>query len=132
MFTITCKADLIRVAGTLPVTFAEVIRNELDNLLLMLDSENNSLEFQIDSVGYRIVGLDHMEPETELERISLVEPFHQIEYIEIFEASTVHFYRILIMHDNECFTIALSPKETQNTGLEAWLREHCEQGRIEA
>lgn len=132
MFTISCTADLTRIAGTLPAPFAEVIKKELHNLLLMLDPERSTSEFRIDSVGYRIVGLDHMEPETELERISLVEPFYQVEYVEIFEANTVHFYRILIMHDNECFTIALSPKETQNAGLEAWLSEQCEQGRNEA
>ncbi len=132
MFTITCTADLTRVAGTLPAPFAEVIKRELDNLLLMLDSERSTSQFRIDSVGYRIVCLEHMESEDNLATVSLVKPFYQIEYVELFEVCKILFYRILLMHDNECFTIALSPKETQNAGLEAWLSEQCEQGRNEA
>lgn len=37
------------------------------------------------------------------------------------------FYRLLLMHSNQCFTIMLSPREEPNTELETWLREQCGQ-----
>lgn len=97
----------------------------------MLNSERSNPDFRIDCAGYRIVCLEHKEPDTELASIGLSSPFQQVEYVEVFEAYKMQFYRILLKHDNECFTIVLSPKESQDTGFESWLSEHCGQGSDE-
>ncbi|WP_342563633.1 hypothetical protein NST84_29940 [Paenibacillus sp. FSL R7-0345] len=127
MNQITCKTDLYHIGGKLAAPYLGVAKRELSQLLDMLDSESTNPDFRIDSAGYRIVCLEHKEPDAELASVSLSAPFQQVEYVELCEVYKMQFYRMLLMHDNECFTIVLSPKEAQNVGLETWLHEQCGQ-----
>lgn len=128
MIMITCRNDLIHAGGKMPAPFAGVTKRELIGLLDLLDSERSNPGFRIDTAGYRIVCLEHKETENELASIGLAHPFHQVEYVEVLEVYKMQFYRILLMHDNECFTIILSPRDSQNAALEVWFREQSGYG----
>ncbi|MGP0585560.1 hypothetical protein [Paenibacillus timonensis] len=122
MITIVCKDDLARYGEKFSASFTRIIESELDQLTNLLDSEEIGPLFRTDSAGYQIICLEEKEPENSLASIGLSAPFHQVEYVEIHDIGLNQFYRILLMHDNESFTIVLSPLNTQLTELEAWLR----------
>lgn len=121
MITIFCKTDIDQTTSKFPPVLLRAAEDLFGQLREMLDFDKEGDDFNLEGKGYSISYLEPHESVSSLRSLGVVYPFFQVEYVEFHGMQEPQYFRILLMHDNECFTIVFSLKGTQNTELEEWL-----------
>jgi hypothetical protein len=128
LLTIFCMSDIDHLDNKLHPMLATAISQELTQLREILNIVEGEANFQLDTRGYTIACLEHQESLSNLSTIGLSFPFLYVEYVEIYKVQEMQYYRILLMHDNECFTVVFTIRGTQNNELEKWFSDQAIQG----
>jgi hypothetical protein len=125
LIQISSIKDLSTLSETFSSEVCDFFQREFAHLQDLLGHDEKAEDFRPERHGYVLFMLEPNEPDAMLERIGLAPPFLSVEFVDCMKMHLAVIYRVVLMLDNERFSIVYVQKDSQNDALESWMAEQA-------